>query len=390
MVHHVVVIGGGYAGLMAAKRVARQVRPEQVQVTLVNDRENFVERVRLHQLATGQRPHARTLADVVRGTTIRVVVGSVVTLDRESKRVGLRTGERSRSIGYDTLVYALGSGADTETVPGVADHAYSLADVEHASVFASRALGDLVASGSRVCVVGGGLTGIETAAELAESYPVLRVSLISGEEIGAGLSVRGRAHVRRVMSDLGVEIRENVKVKEVTAEGLVLVDGTRVRAGAVIWNAGFSVSPLARESGLEVDADGRAFVDDTQRSTSDTAIYVIGDAARVSDPDGRQLRMSCTTATPMAVTAADAIAARLTGRSPRAHRVRHLPQHVSLGRRDGLCQFVHSDDRPLPVVLVGRPAAWVKELFVVLAALRSLRLTGPFPFTRRRSLAEPG
>ena len=92
----------------------------------------------------------------------------------------------------------------------------------------------------------------------------------------------------------------------------------------------------------------------------------------------------------MAVTAADAIAARLTGRSPRAHRFRYLPQHVSLGPRDGLCQFVRPDETPRRSYLTGRPAGWVKELFVGLATLRSLRLTGPCSFERRRSLAEPG
>lgn len=160
MAHHVLVIGGGYAGLLAAKRIARQVRRDEVRVTLVNDHENFVERIRLHQMATGQRLPTRTLAGMVRGTGVRVVVGEVVALDRRARQVRLRTEERSRVIGYDTLVYALGSGADTETVPGVADHAYSLADVEHARAFASKALRELAASGRRVCVVGGGLTGI--------------------------------------------------------------------------------------------------------------------------------------------------------------------------------------------------------------------------------------
>ncbi|MCQ0007527.1 NAD(P)/FAD-dependent oxidoreductase [Actinomadura madurae] len=360
MAHHVLVIGGGYAGLLAAKRIARQVRRDEVRVTLVNDHENFVERIRLHQMATGQRLPTRTLAGMVRGTGVRVVVGEVVALDRRARQVRLRTEERSRVIGYDTLVYALGSGADTETVPGVADHAYSLADVEHARAFASKALRELAASGRRVCVVGGGLTGIETAAELAEFYPDLRVCLVSGEVVGPGLSKGGRAHVRRVMSALEVEIREHAKVKEVTADGLVLVDGTRVEAGAVIWNAGFSVPSLARESGLEVDGDGRALVDDTQRSTTDADLYVIGDAARVIGPGGRELRMACATGTPMAVTAADAIADRLTGRIPRGHRFGYIMQTVSLGRGDGLCQFVRPDDTPRRLFFTG-PAGRVGE-----------------------------
>ncbi|MCI2417461.1 FAD-dependent oxidoreductase [Saccharopolyspora sp. K220] len=109
MSHHVVVIGAGYAGLMAAKRTARQVRPELVRVTLVNGRDRFVERVRLHQVASGQRLRMRPLAELVAGTGIEVVVGVVRELDREAKQVRIQREGPLRTLGYDTLVYALGS-----------------------------------------------------------------------------------------------------------------------------------------------------------------------------------------------------------------------------------------------------------------------------------------
>lgn len=72
-------------------------------------------------------------------------------------------------------------------------------------------------------------------------------------------------------------------------------------------------------------------------------------------PGGRELRMACATGTPMAVTAADAIADRLTGRIPRGHRFGYIMQTVSLGRGDGLCQFVRPDDTPRRLFFTGRP-----------------------------------
>ncbi|MGP4014544.1 NAD(P)/FAD-dependent oxidoreductase [Saccharopolyspora sp. 5N708] len=383
MSHHVVVIGAGYAGLMAAKRIARQVRPAQVQVTLVNAREHFVERVRLHQLAAGQRLRTPALTELVRGTGIEVVVGVVRELDRTTKQLRIQQEGPLRTVSYDTLVYALGSYADTHTVPGVADHAHTLAELDHAADFASRALPGLARSGGRVCVVGAGLTGIEAAAELAEAHPALRISLVSGDVVGPGLSAAGRAHIHRTLSRLGVEIREHVKVAAVSHDGLRLVDGTSIAADAVLWNAGFAVSELARNSLLEVDASGRIVVDGTQRSVSDPDVYAVGDAATVPGPGGRELRMACATGTPMAVTAADAIVARLSGRTPRKHRFTYLAQNVSLGRRDGLFQFVRTDDTPRPIIFIGRRAALAKELVVRFAAKRSQRLNGPYPRARR-------
>ncbi|MCI2417462.1 FAD-dependent oxidoreductase [Saccharopolyspora sp. K220] len=178
-----------------------------------------------------------------------------------------------------------------------------------------------------------------------------------------------------------------MKVAEVSGGGLSLVDGTFLAADAVIWNAGFTVPELARNSLLAVDASGRIVVDNTQRSVSDPAVYAVGDAATVPGPGGRELRMACATGTPMAVTAADAIVARLTGRTPRKHKFQYMAQNVSLGRRDGLFQFVRADDTSRSIIFTGRPAAWVKERIVRYAAMRSQRLNGPYPRVRRREPA---
>jgi NADH:quinone reductase (non-electrogenic) len=378
MNHRVVVIGAGYAGLMTAKRLARRLRRDQVHVTLVNGRAEFVERVRLHQLAAGQRLRHATLADLVDGTGIELVVDRVTDVDRAAKRVHLDAGDALR---YDTLVYALGSGPDTTSVPGIAEHAYPLGDLDHAAAFAT-ALPELVRTGGRVRVVGGGLTGIEAAAELAEAHPELRTSLVCGTGLGPGLSDRGRDYVHEAMTRLGVTVHEHAKVGEVTAAGLHLVDGSVLPANAVLWTAGFTVPDLACRIGLAVNAGGRIVVDDTQRSVTDPDVYAVGDAATVPGPGGRELRMACATGTPMGVTAADAIAARLTGRTPRRHAFRYYAQNLSLGRRDGLFQWVRADDTPRDRFFTGRRAAWAKERIVRFAALRPQRLTGPYRIPR--------
>jgi NADH dehydrogenase FAD-containing subunit len=138
----VVVLGAGYAGLPAAKRLARQVHAEEVGVTLVNARAEFVERPRLHQLATGQPVAVPQLAAFLAGTAVKLQLGTVTGIDVDGNTVTVQTGRGAQVIGYDTLVYALGSNIDICAVPGVAEHAWSLTDREAAVRLGCR-LGEL-------------------------------------------------------------------------------------------------------------------------------------------------------------------------------------------------------------------------------------------------------
>ncbi|QFZ22796.1 NAD(P)/FAD-dependent oxidoreductase [Saccharothrix syringae] len=351
MAEHIVVVGAGYAGLAAAKLAARWTG---ARVTLVNERDRFVERVRLHQLAAGQRLRDLPLGDLLRGTGVELVVDRVTGIDAETRRVRLTGGELT----YDRLVYALGSRAGLD-VPGAAEHAHPLATLEDA-----EALAGALRAARRVAVVGGGLTGVEAAAELAEARPDLEVVLVTGDELGAALSAKGRRYLRGVFDRLGVVVRDRVTVAEVRAEGPVLGDGELVPADAVVWTAGFRVPDLAREAGFAVDARGRMLVDETLASVSHPEVLGIGDAAAIRLPDGLELRMACATGLPTAQQAVRALAARMAGREPRPLRFRYRNQCVSLGRRDGLIQFVRADDSPVERVLTGRAAARYKELIV--------------------------
>ncbi|WP_186382939.1 NAD(P)/FAD-dependent oxidoreductase [Amycolatopsis rhizosphaerae] len=349
----IVVLGAGYTGLAAAKLAARWTSAE---VTLVNRYDRFVERVRLHQLAAGQPLRDRPLTGLLEGTGVRLVVDRVTRIDPGARTV--RT-EGGRDLAYDHLVYALGSQADLDSVPGAAEHAFTVADLDHARELAGR-LGE-----SRVvAVAGGGLTGIEAAAELAESRPELKVRLLTGGKLGSGLSERGRRHLARALRRLAIDVREDAKVAEVRADGLVLDGGEHVAADTVVWTAGFTVPGIARESGFAVDANGRLVVDATLRSVSHPEVLGIGDAAALRRPDGQELRMACATGMPTAQRAVRSLADRLAGREPKPLRFRYLNQCISLGRRDGLIQFVRADDSPVEAVLTGRLAARYKETIV--------------------------
>lgn len=359
---HITVLGAGYSGLVAAKLTARRTG---ARVTLVNARDRFVERVRLHQLAAGERLRDLPLAGLLDGTGVELVVDRVEEIDAAARSV--RLAGTGRPVDYDVLVYALGSRADLDSVPGAAEHAYTVADREQAARLRER-----VGEGGSIAVVGGGLTGIEVASELAEAYPGLKVKLVTGDRLGEALSQRARNYLRRVFDRLGVEVRENARVTEVRPDGVVLDGGHHVGADTVVWATGFRVSDLARRAGFAVDDHGRMIVDEALRSVSHPEVYGIGDAAAVRRATGQELRMACATGIPAAQQAARAIADGLAGRSPRPLRFRYLNQCISLGRRDGLIQFVHADDSPREAVLTGRPAALYKEA-IVLGTILAMR-----------------
>ncbi|QGN34579.1 NAD(P)/FAD-dependent oxidoreductase [Microlunatus sp. Gsoil 973] len=379
--HRVVIIGAGYAGIPTAVRLARQVRLDEVAVTLVSGSETFVERPRLHQLAVGQPIRQVQLTDYVSWAGVLLRLARVTGLDLAGHRVQLTDGQ----LEYDTLVYALGSNVDLTAVPGVDEHAAALTGPEAA--YRLREQLTALPDGAAVTVLGGGLTGLETVAEIAESFPQLRTTLVTSTDPGARLAHHGRRYLERTLARLGVTVRAGTRVVEVLPDRSLTADGTTIEHAVCVWAGGFSVSALARESGLDVNAAGRAVVDRTFRSVSHPDVFVVGDAAAVPGPWGEQLAMGCRTGSFTGPVAADAIAAQLTGREPRPFRYRYFHECISLGRKHGLIQFLHPDERRRNVVLTGRAAIAYKN--AVLDGARFLfPRPGPVLARRRRLVAE--
>lgn len=347
---HVVVVGGGYAGTLAANRLRRRT---DVDIALVNPRPVFVERIRLHQLVADTGAATVEYGPLL-GDGIRLVVDSADRIDAGARRVRLASGTQ---LDYDYLVYAVGStGAKPQAVPGALEFAYSVADLESARRL-RHTLADLPVRPvhrAPIVVVGGGLTGIETASELAgQGRPV---TLVCGGTLGPSLSERGRRSVAR---QLGVDIRESAAAGEVRPEAVVLTDGAVLPSAATVWTAGFTVPDLATRSGLRTDVLGRLLTDETLTSIDDERIVAAGDAAA---PSGVPLRMSCQAAGPLGAQAADTVLTRIEGDTPPAPlNQAFVGQCISVGRSHGTVQLARRDDTPVNLVVGGRTAAWIKE-----------------------------
>ncbi|SEK35567.1 NAD(P)/FAD-dependent oxidoreductase [Nonomuraea pusilla] len=381
MQHRIIVLGAGYTGASAAGRLAKRLRGEDVAITLVNAEPDFVERVRMHQLAAGQDLTPRPLSEMFAGTGVEVRLAKVTGVDVERRTVAVVDAKGAGELGYDTLVYALGSGWNAEGVPGAAEHAYEIAG--RAGALRLRERLARLDAGRSVVVVGGGLTGLEVAAEIAEARPDLDVALAARDGLGDWLSPKGRAHLRKVFGRLGITVHEHAAVTGVEADRVTTADGEAIPAAVTVWTTGFAVHPIAQATALEVTDTGQIVVDGTLRSVSHPDVYAVGDAAMVMGPGDKPLRMSCASGVPGAWQAADAIAARLTGGKLPNVAIRYFNQCVSLGRKEGLIQFVTADDRAVRAALTGRLAAVYKELVCKAAAWGVANPTLGLPARRR-------
>lgn len=344
----VVVIGGGYSGTLAANHLRMR---GDIDITLVNPRPRFVERIRLHQLVAGTHEATADYGPLL-GEDIKLVVDTAIRIDVTNRTVELANRP---ALEYDYVIYAVGStGQVPASVPGAAEHAYPLAEFEQAQRL--RGVIEDLHPDAPLTVVGAGLTGIEAATELAEQGH--NVTLVCGGRLGPYLSEPGRRSVAKALRKLGVTVLETDVVSEVRPHAVVFADGAVRPSAATIWTAGFGVPDLATASGLHTDEIGRLLTDETLTSVDDPRIVAAGDCA---SPSGVPLRMSCQSASPLGAQAANTILSRVAGTTPAVIDQAFSGACISLGRKSGILQFARKDDTAVNVQFRGRVVASVKE-----------------------------
>ena len=346
---HVVIIGAGYAGVMAAKRLLR--RSSEITVTIVNPRNHFVQRIRLHQMVAGDYD-ATVALDRALPSKANLIVGSVASIDASAQHLVLDDG---RTLGYDFIVYALGSRQSADPIAGAAAHGFTISEFEDAIRLKSK-LATLPAHAS-ISIVGGGLTGIETATELAEQSSG-RITLVTGGVLAPELSEKARSIIVRTLTALGVDVITGSRVVRIDKHACGLSDGRTIATDCAVLTTEFGVPDLARLSGLPVDDLGRLKVDRQLECITHPNIVGAGDAVTISD---LSFRMSCQAAIPMGVHAAETIARRIGGSAPKPVTPKFVGQCVSLGRKGAVFQRTTRTDLSTRFIVAGRAGAFIKE-----------------------------
>ena len=283
---HVVIIGGGFAGVWSAAGAALARGDADLRITLIAPNEQLVLRPRLYEpepeLATVE---LRRILDPIGVEHLRA---SVSTIDTE-RRVVVADGNE---IGYDRLVLAAGSKlVQPEGLAG-AERLFDIDTLDGARRLTGH-LGDR--KDYSVVVVGAGFVGLEAATELAARGRVLLVD--QSDVVGAQLGPGPRHVIEAALDELGVERRLGTTVTEVGDGYAVLSDGSRVEADAVVWSVGMRASELTRQISAELDHLGRVPVDHRLRALPE--VFVAGDTAAAAFDAEHTVMQACQHATPL-------------------------------------------------------------------------------------------
>nr|WP_313428365.1 FAD-dependent oxidoreductase [Brevundimonas diminuta] len=316
MDHEIVIVGGGAGGLELAARLGRALgRKEGPRRVLLIDRTIFhLWKPSLHEVAAGSLDsHQEGLAYplLARRNHFSFAFGDLEGLDGAEKSLSLaevrdddgRVLIPARSLAYDRLVLATGSGSNLFNTPGAAEHAHLLEDVADAEAFNRRLTAAFLASayapGQRldIAIVGAGATGVELSTELIEGHRALSAGLgahqkfdlgvtvvEAGPRILGGLPETVAAKAARELQRRGVTLAVNAKVEQVAADGLQTSRGW-IRSDLTVWAAGVLASPRNRNFGLETGRLNQ-FVTDDRLRTSVPDVYAMGDCAQAPRADG--------------------------------------------------------------------------------------------------------
>jgi NADH dehydrogenase len=320
--HRIVVVGGGAAGLELVTRLGDRLgRRSRVSVTLVECARAHLWKPLLHAVAAGSLDPSQYEVSYLAQAHwhgFRYRLGELIGLDRAGKEVHLaatcddegRQITPQRSIGCDTLVIAIGSVSNDFGTPGVAKYSVPLETPVQAERFNRRVFNACLRAQTQtepvrpgqlhVAIVGAGATGTELAAELfrtihkvvasgldhIDPHRDVRVVLIEGSpRILPGLPERISQAARRLLDQMGVEVRTGAMVKEATAQRLKLADGSFIASELIVWVAGVKAPEvLQRLDGLETNRINQLVVEPTLQTTRDPDIFAIGDCAACPRP----------------------------------------------------------------------------------------------------------
>ena len=369
-----VIIGAGFAGMYAALSAARLrdiqgVSPEELEIALVAPEPTLLVRPRLYE----PKPETLTapLQDVLKAIDVVYVQGSAETIDAKSRSVEIVAAKGTRkTLSYDRLVVATGSRLFRPTIPGLAEHAFSVDQLNDAIALDRHlhSLADRPASkaSDTVVVAGGGFTGIELATEIPARLRAIlgkdakpRVIIVDrNNAIAPDMGADARPVIEKALRKLGVETRLGAGIAAIDKCGVTLADGERIESKTVIWAAGMRAAPLTAQIPAERDNFGRLLVDRDLRVPSMAGVFATGDAARAACDDvGNYALMSCQHATRMGAFAGNNAAAELLGVPTKQYHQKAYVTCLDLGEAGAI--FTRGWDRKLE--MVGEQAKKTKQ-----------------------------
>jgi NADH:ubiquinone reductase (H+-translocating) len=358
---HVVIVGGGFAGLGCAQELADH---DGIRVTLI-DKNNYHQfQPLLYQVATSllaPSDIAHSLRAVFADQdNVDVKLAEISSIDTATKTVKSSDGEEWTA---DALVLAAGSQPNFFKTPGAAENSFPLYSLDNATNLRSRILGilehvdrdpKLIDRGAlNFVIVGGGPTGVEVAGAIADMINVTAPAEYRDLDIGAAhiylldygdallkpFSDKAHAYVAKVLTDRNVELRLGTGVKEVGTGHAKFSDGAMVPTRCVIWGGGIMAAPVAANCGLAQGRGGRVDVNPDLTLPGSDGVYVVGDVANIPGPDKRSLPQLGSVALQSGKAAANNILAEFEGKPRKDFAYKDKGIMAMIGRKAAIAEM---------------------------------------------------
>jgi NADH:quinone reductase (non-electrogenic) len=381
--YDVVIAGGGFGGLYAARRLERRLPRHSARILLVTDVNFLLYTPLLPGAAAGSlepRHVVVPLREELEWADIRL--GRVTSADPARNEVYVDTVDgRKETLHYDQLIVTPGSVSRVLPVPGLAEHGLGFKTLADAIAVRNRALLNLEIAESlpddesrreylSFVFVGAGYAGLEGIAELQDyvadvidRYPRCRVVgsrfvlVEARERVMPEIPASLAEFATRELRGRGMEIRTNTMLDSAEANAVTLSTGERIPSRLLCWTAGVRPAPVVGRLGLPLDKAGRIETDATMRVKGSSNVWAIGDAAAVPDPAQHRRAPTpptCQHAIRQGRRVAENVAAALAGHKPRPFRYRTLGVFVDMGQHKAVATILGVRLRGFPAWFAAR------------------------------------
>jgi NADH:ubiquinone reductase (H+-translocating) len=375
MSKQILILGGGYGGVLAALSARKHLTTAEATITLVNRYSTHQIITELHRLAGGSIKEAAValpLDKLLGSKGVNILVDSVKNILPNEKQVVLESGTKLK---YDALVVALGSETNYFGIPGLEENSLVLKSADDANKIRAHVETRLDAykkSGDKkdatIVVGGGGLTGVELVGEFADKLPEVcrskgidysNISIYCVEAGPSILPMLPKPLIERSVESLskrGIKFLLGVAITEATKDSVSLKNGSTIASNTIIWTGGVKGNPIVGSCGLAEDR-GRSTVTPTLQSTSHADVFLAGDCAVVY-PEGsdRPYAPTAQLAWQMGETVGVNLAAMFKGGAMEKFNPVFSGTLASLGRKDGVGSIGGNNTQ-----LKGLPASLMKE-----------------------------
>jgi NADH:ubiquinone reductase (H+-translocating) len=321
---NIVILGGGYGGVAVATHLLAERLPDDCEITLVDRMPYQGLKTEYYALAAGTASDMELRVPYPNDPRLTVKYGEIEGLDLHSRMVRM-TGDEP--ILYDSLVIALGCTDKYHGIPGAAEHSNSLQSFSSSRITYQQ-VNDVKPYG-QITIVGGGLSGVEIAAELRESRPDLNIRILDrGPSILSQFPGKAQEYVRSWFHEHNVEMRGNVHIERLE-RGVLYNQHEAILTDATIWTAGIQPNAIVQALDLPKDGMGRLLLGDYHQLPSHPEVYVVGDCASIPfAPSGQAAQAQ-------GAQVAEVIHALLRGETPRLKQIKLKGVLGSLGKKAG-------------------------------------------------------